>query len=32
VDQRQVQKIWDNYSTGVYNRASRQENSEAENQ
>ena len=32
VDQRQEQKIWDNYSTGLYNRASRQENSEVENE
>jgi len=32
VDQRQVQKIWENYSTGHYNQASPQENSKVKNE
>jgi hypothetical protein len=30
--QREVQKIWENYSTGLYDQASWQENSEVENE
>jgi hypothetical protein len=32
VDQKKVQKIWENYSTGLYNQASPQENSKVENE